>query len=129
MDEGRKRLEGLRVLVVEDVAVLAWRIRDVLAAAGAEVIGPAPNIETALNLLADQDVDAAVLDKNLDGVSSDPIADALLAMNTPFMFLTGYGSDDSQGRYGEWLTVGKPVNPATLIESVAGIADRSADLN
>ncbi len=128
METGRKRLDGLRVLVVEDVAVLAWRIRDVLADAGAEVVGPAPSVETALTLLADQNVHAAVLDKNLDGVSSDPIADALLARNTPFMFLTGYGSDDGQGRYGEWLTVGKPVKPATLIESVAGITDRSADL-
>ena len=125
MDEERKRLHGLRVLVVEDVAVLAWRVCDVLADAGAEVVGPAPSVETALDLLAHQDVHAAVLDKNLDGLSSDPVADALLARNTPFLFLTGYGSGDNEGRYGEWLTVGKPVRPATLIESVAGIADRN----
>ncbi len=125
MDEERKRLHGLRVLVVEDVAVLAWRVCDVLADAGAEVVGPAPSVETALDLLARQDVHAAVLDKNLDGLSSDPIADALLARNTPFLFLTGYGSGDSEGRYSEWLTVGKPVRPATLIESVASIADRN----
>ena len=126
MDVSPKRLDGVRVLVVEDVAVLAWQIRDVLAEAGAEVVGPAPNVDRALALLQERAVDAAVLDKSLDGASSDPVADLLRSNNTPFLFLTGYGSGERGGRYGKCLTVSKPVTATVLIASVASIMQRAA---
>jgi len=67
--------------------------------AGADVAGPVQNVTRALALLAEQGVDAAVLDKNLDGETADPIADALVAQNVPFVFLTGYGSNDTEERH------------------------------
>lgn len=115
------RLGGLRVLVVEDVAMLAWLVRDVLRNAGADVAGPVSDVALALALLSEQEVDAAVLDKNLNGETSDPIADALVARNVPFVFLTGYGSDDTQGRHAGRPTLGKPLKPEILIRTLTDL--------
>ncbi len=122
MGEQGGKLDGLRVLVVEDTAVLAWQVRDVLAAAGADVAGPVPSVARALALLAQQKVDAAVLDKNLDGDPADPIADVLVAQDVPFVFLTGYGSDDTEGRHGTRPHLGKPLRPIALVQAIADLA-------
>ena len=121
MDPLPAALKGLRVLVVEDVAVLAWRVRDVLVQAGAEVVGPAPDVKGALALLEADEVDAAVLDMNLDGEAADPIADVLAARGVPFVFLTGYGSGDAEGRHAGRPTLGKPLKPLVLVRTLAGL--------
>ncbi len=115
-------LDGLRVLVVEDLAMLAWQVREVLEGAGAQVAGPAPSVARALGLLAEREVDAAVLDMNLDGESSIPVADALAALGVPFLFLTGYGSGAAQGRHAGRPTLGKPFRAAALVRTLAGLA-------
>ena len=109
------RLQGLRVLVVEDVAVLAWLVRDVLVEAGAEVVGPVPNVAGALALLEAGGVDAAVLDMNLDGETADPIADVLAKQDVPFLFLTGYAWDDMVGRHAARPVLSKPIRPSVLL--------------
>jgi len=124
-------LPGLRVLVVEDIAVLAWRVRGVLVAAGAEVVGPVPDVARALALLDSADVDAAVLDMNLDGETAEPIADLLAARGVPFLFLTGYAWGDMEGRHAARPALGKPVRPAALIQLLACLTKErpSADAN
>lgn len=121
MESGPAALRGVRVLVVEDVAVLAWRVRDVLVRAGAEVVGPAPDVPRALALLEGGEVDAAVLDMNLDGEPADPIADVLAARGVPFVFLTGYGSGEAEGRHAGRPILGKPLQPHALIQALAGM--------
>ena len=115
-------LPGMRVLVVEDVAVLAWRVRALLVGAGAEVVGPVPNVPCALTLLERNEVDAAVLDMNLDGETADPIADVLAARGVPFLFLTGYAWGDLEGRHAARPALGKPVKAAALIQMLADLA-------
>ena len=83
-------LRGARVLIVEDAVLLAMELETGLSDAGAQIIGPAYELEEALALL-DQPIDAAVLDANLNGRSVSPVAEALLARGVPFVFATGYG--------------------------------------
>jgi two-component sensor histidine kinase len=83
-------LNGARVLIVEDAVLLALELEIGLAEAGAEVIGPAYELEEAMALL-DRPIDAAVLDANLNGRSVTPVAEALAARKVPFVFATGYG--------------------------------------
>ena len=123
-DPGGAALQGVRVLVVEDMAVLAWRVRDVLAQAGAEVVGPAANVPGALALLDSCAVDAAVLDMNLDGQPADPIADVLAARGVPFLFLTGYGSGSAEGRHAARPTLGKPLKPPALIRTLVELGSK-----
>jgi PAS domain S-box-containing protein len=84
------RLEGARVLIVEDAVLLALELETGLAEAGAEVVGPAYELEEAIALL-DRPIDAAVLDANLNGRSVAPVAEALSKRRVPFVFATGYG--------------------------------------
>ena len=124
MDRGQVVLRGLRVLVVEDIAVLAWRMREVLEQAGAEVVGPAPDVPRALALLEEHEVNAAVLDMNLDGEPADPVADVLAARDVPFLFVTGYGSGSAEGRHAGRPTLGKPLKPPALIQALAELGSR-----
>jgi len=83
-------LKGARVLIVEDAVLLALELETGLSEAGAEIIGPAYELEEAMALL-DRPIDAAVLDANLNGRSVTPVAEALTARRVPFVFATGYG--------------------------------------
>jgi CheY-like chemotaxis protein len=70
-------LDGHTVLVVEDEFLVAALLADVLEDAGARVLGPASGLPAALSLVDAGGFDCAVLDWNLDGTCSDPIARAL----------------------------------------------------
>jgi CheY-like chemotaxis protein len=84
-------LKGKRILVVEDEALIAVMVEDMLAELGSIVVGPAASIETALALAKSEAIDAAVLDVNVRGERIDPVADALFARGVPVLFATGYG--------------------------------------
>lgn len=85
-------LAGLRLLVVEDEYMIAEYIITLLEDFGCEVAGPAATIEEAFAAMADGGLDGALLDTNLNGVSSAPIAAALRGASVPFVVVTGYGA-------------------------------------
>jgi len=84
-------LKGKRILVVEDEALIAVMVEDMLSDMGCSVVGPAATIEQALALARAEEVDGAVLDVNVRGERIDPVADALAARGVPMLFATGYG--------------------------------------
>jgi DNA-binding response OmpR family regulator len=100
-EDYRRMLQGRRVLVVEDEALIGMLLEDELLEAGAEVVGPACSVKEALELIdqvtADGGLSAAVLDINLEGETVLPVADRLAALNVPFVFATGYGKGYNQG--------------------------------
>jgi CheY-like chemotaxis protein len=85
------KLEGLRVLVVEDEMMVSMLIEDMLAELGCEVVGPASRLDEAMDLVKGADIDCAVLDVNLGGQPIFPLADLLRERGAPFAFATGYG--------------------------------------
>ena len=86
-------LVGLRVLVVEDEALVALLLEDMLADLGCLVIGPAMSVDVALALLDTEPFDVALIDVSLGGHElSLPVADALALKGIPFAFATGHGS-------------------------------------
>ncbi|HEY5302273.1 MAG TPA: response regulator [Acetobacteraceae bacterium] len=90
-----KRLAGLRVLVVEDEAIIAMLLEDMLADFGCEVVGVVPAIEPALAVVRDRPVDGALLDMNIHGESTVPVAEELASRAIPFLLVTGYGDRDN----------------------------------
>jgi DNA-binding NtrC family response regulator len=84
-------LKGKRILVVEDEALIAVMIEDMLADMGSEIVGPAATIEEALRLASSEALDGAVLDVNVRGERIDPVAELLMARGVPMLFATGYG--------------------------------------
>jgi len=76
-------LSGKRILVVEDEVMVAWLLEDMLGTLGCAVVGPAARINQALAMIGAEVIDAAVLDVNLNGEKSYPVADALAARGVP----------------------------------------------
>jgi two-component SAPR family response regulator len=91
-----KPLAGRRILVIEDEAIIAMMVEDMLTELGATVVGPASSIKRGL-LLADSCIlDAAVLDVNIRSERVDPVADVLRERRVPIVFATGYGGHASE---------------------------------
>lgn len=84
-------LAGLRILLVEDDAMLAMALEMSLASVGCDVAGLASNLTDGMALARGAIIDGAILDINLAGEKVYPIADILSARNIPFLFATGYG--------------------------------------
>jgi DNA-binding NarL/FixJ family response regulator len=83
---------GLRVLVVEDEPVVAMCLEDILETLGCETVGPAGRLTEGLALAEQEALGAAILDINLAGERSIPIAETLRRRGVPFAFASGYGA-------------------------------------
>ena len=80
-----------RVLVVEDEGLVAMLLEDMLAELGHEVVATVSRVDRAAQTIADTAFDFAVLDVNINGESTYPLADQLKRRGIPFIFATGYG--------------------------------------
>lgn len=85
-------LAGKRILLVEDEPIVAMMATEMIEALGATVVGPAMTLASALSLAETAEIDAAVLDINLNGARSDVAAEALARRRIPFVHATGYGA-------------------------------------
>jgi CheY-like chemotaxis protein len=113
-------LRGRRILVVEDEALVAMLVEDALIDAGCDVIGPVATVAEALSLLDAGDVpEAAVLDLNLAGETSAPVADALASRGVPFVVATGYGAAGLPPEHKSAPVLAKPYDPAELTAALA----------
>jgi CheY-like chemotaxis protein len=117
-------LTGLRVLLVEDEAMVAMVIEDMLFDLGCEVIGPAPQVAAALQLLESESIDLAVLDINLGGELVFPVADRLAALGVPFVFSTGYGVAGLDERHFERPVLQKPYEAGKLAATLSAVLGR-----
>jgi CheY-like chemotaxis protein len=85
-------LAGRRILLVEDEAIVSMILEDMLVELGCEIVGPASRLDQALDMLDSESFEAVVLDLNLNGVPTYPVADALAERGVPFLFSTGYNN-------------------------------------
>jgi DNA-binding response OmpR family regulator len=118
MSPAAKSLAGLRVLVAEDDYFIADEVCSTLREHGAEVVGPAPNVETGLQLVKSEQIDCAVLDINLQGDFAFGIASELRRRGTPAIFATGYDVSALPGEFSDCVRLEKPVNLRALLQAV-----------
>ena len=115
---------GPRVIVVEDEALVALMMEDLLSDLGCEVVASFGGVDQAMAWLEEQDQDhtpdGALLDINLGGQLVYPLADALQARHTPFAFATGYGNLRLDQRFAGVAVLTKPINASRLREVVRG---------
>ncbi len=107
-----------RILIAEDIALLALNLGQALETAGFEVIGPALSVAQALALIESPGCDAAVLDINLRGATSEQIAHKLLALAIPFVTLTGYAPEQQPPIFEGIPAFAKPVALPELISKL-----------
>ena len=113
-------LAGKRILIVEDEYFIASDLKRTLHREGAIVVGPVGNLAAGMSL-AEQQIDAAVLDVNLEEALSYPIADRLRSRNIPYMFLTGYDEWSLPAKYRGVARVAKPFPPQSVVTMVSKI--------
>ncbi len=117
-------LASRKVLVVEDEPLVAMMIEDMLTDLGYTVVGPAMQLADGLRLAETAQFDAAVLDINLNGARSFPVADVLQARGIPFLFATGYGGGEAlEGR--QEPVIQKPYQMERLAEMLTALTQGS----
>jgi DNA-binding response OmpR family regulator len=118
-------LKGRNILVVEDEMMVAMMLEDILQEAGCNVICVG-HLEQATLLARERDLDAAVLDENLHGQRSYPVADALVARRVPFVFATGYGETNLREIYPGRPVIAKPYRDTDVLAALAVLISAAA---
>ena len=108
-------ITGLSVLLVEDEFLIAIDAQEMLQEMGAASVDIAGTFEEAERLIGAKHFDLAVLDVNLNGRMSFPLAEKLFAAGTPVLFGTGYSlmSRPMPG-FERGVCVSKPYTAQTL---------------
>jgi DNA-binding LytR/AlgR family response regulator len=119
--EAAATLQGRRILVIDDDFLVAMVVVGFLEEAGAEIHGPIGQADEAIAFIKANGtaIDGAVLDVNLHGSNSYPVADALAERGIGFVFATGYGADAVDGDYQKYPRCEKPFNEVSLIGTLA----------
>lgn len=121
--DGDEKLLGLRVLIVEDEALVAIDLQFAFEDAGAQVLGPAMSLGEALAMAEQGEIDCALLDVDIAGHDVYPVAHVLLRRGIPFVFHTGHGSRRALGEmFPGTITCLKPTLSETLIDMLAGLS-------
>jgi DNA-binding response OmpR family regulator len=104
----------MRILIVEDEVLVAMHLEDLLLEMGHQVVGSASRIPMAIVLARDEELDFAILDVNVAGSQSYPVADILRQRKISFIFATGYGTAGLVDGYRHEATLSKPYEPGEL---------------
>jgi len=115
-------LAGINVLIVEDRFIVAELHRQMIEAAGATVLGPAPNVERALHLSESADIHAALLDVDLAGATCFELVDRLRDRGTCVVFCTGFDRQQLPARYHDLPLFEKPIDYPSLINGIGDAA-------
>ena len=112
------KLEGKRILLVEDEYLIVQDMVRAFTAAGATVLGPVRSLSDALRLVASSGpLDGAVLDINLQGEMVYRLADVLMNRGVAFVFYSGYDDHDGVVR------CEKPISPEQVAKALFGPPD------
>ena len=114
-------LAGRSLLVVEDEMLVMMGIEDMLSDLGCTSIRVAGSAIKALELIAANAFDFALLDVNLNGQRSYPVASALAERGVPFAFSTGYGEHGVDDGFGDRPVLTKPFGSHQLVTMLAEV--------
>jgi DNA-binding NtrC family response regulator len=94
---------------------------------GCELIGPASKVERALELIASETIEIALLDVNLDGQATDAVAYELQRKGVPFVFATGYGATGVPKQHNDRTVLQKPFQMTDLATALSTAINSQSD--
>ena len=103
-----------QVLLVEDEAIIAMLMEDMLAEFSCDVLETVGELDAATAAAMTTRFDMAFVDVNLGGSPAYPVADILRARGIPFAFVTGYGSAGGSAAYADVPVLQKPFRAQEL---------------
>ena len=114
------RLKGRRILVVEDSPVVGPFTAELLADLGCEVVGPAPNMAAARELVeGGEKIDAAMMDVHIRGDVVFALCDALEARGVPFVLTSGYADWQMPDKWEDRPRLQKPYTIGEVEKALA----------
>ena len=114
-------LDGCRVLLAEDEALIAFELQIIMRQAGCRVIGPVGTLAEGLSHAEAAALDAAVLDVKLWDGDVFPLADRLAERGIPFLLVSGYSSSELPERFRERPLYPKPAAADGLIAALTQV--------
>lgn len=118
-------LDGKRILIVEDEYWIARDLAQAFEQQQAIVVGPVATVSDGMALVEDGSIDAAVLDVNLMGARSYPLADRLSDAAVPHIFVTGYDSWSLPESYRETPCISKPFATGHVVSVIKKMCEDS----
>lgn len=116
-------LAGVRVLVVEDEAMIAMMMEAFLQDLGCEVVAIASRLDDAEEKARTMRIDVATLDVNLAGRLSYPVAERLRLRGIPFLFATGYGTVGLPEAFTDVPVLSKPFSAGQLAGALRALTN------
>lgn len=117
-----------RILVVEDETMIAFMIEQIVKDAGFEVVGPVSRIARGVEIASHQTLAGALLDVNLAGDLTWPIARVLQQRGIPFVFMTGYAQRGFvPEEFAGVPVLGKPFDTCQVEDAMAAMAGKPED--
>ena len=111
-----------QMFIVEDEALLLCELEDMVLQLGYDIAGSATSVDKAMTALAAVGrPDLALLDLNLNGAPSAPIAEHLMAAGVPVIFVSGYGARGLDERFSSCDVLQKPYDEAALSHALKRI--------
>ena len=107
-----------RFLVVEDEPLIGMDIEYAVEQLGHTVVGPVAELAEALEWASSAAIECAILDINIRGGDSYPVADKLLERNVPVLFLSGYRTATFPERLQEQAQLRKPFTANQLEQEI-----------
>jgi CheY-like chemotaxis protein len=108
-----------QVLIVEDEPLLALLLEEMLTEQGYRIVATASRFDDAMEKARSMSFDVAILDMNLGGTTTFPIAEVLLTKGKRFVFATGYGAPSIPPSLKQIPVIQKPFQENQLIEAIA----------
>lgn len=125
---GQSGLDGLRVFLVEDESLIAMLIEDALTELNCQVAAVASTLDDALDKVSSVAFDVAILDVNLHGRPSYPVAELLVCRRIPFVFSTGYGAGGVPAAFQGVPVLTKPFKEAEVGKALEAAITRRRSL-
>jgi CheY-like chemotaxis protein len=114
-----------RVLLVEDEVLVRMMVTDMVEGLGHSVAAEAGDVGTASKLAEDGQFDLAILDVNLNGKLSFPVADIIKGRDIPLIFATGYAADSFPDTYRATPCLRKPFQADALAHAITAAIDHA----
>lgn len=109
--------------------MVAIILEEFLLELGCRTVDIAARVDSALALIAEKIFDVVVLDVNIEGEASYPVADELERRKVPFLFATGYGAQAIPAKHRRKAVLQKPFRKqefeAALLEALGGTPGRA----
>lgn len=118
-----RSLSGLRVLIIEEEAIVAMDIEELCKEHGAKDVIVATNLAHLTEGLLQPRPHVAVLDTKIGGVSTRDFAAVLQAAEIPFVFASGYTADQAFFQeFPDAKVLEKPFANERLVETLVSLA-------